>query len=278
MSLPTESDFSKKTWNRPLLGGTTKTGFSFGLPPIVTCPVVSPLCSSCYANDRNSYRFPDVKRGQLRRFAVAMSHGFTARMVAELTAAAIIAEDEGKRILRFRLHDSGDFFDLQYIESWLRIAERLAKVAPLTVAVWAPTRIWAAKAIPVRIGESEKSNPLPLLRELNAFPHAPFRPEHRRPRAEGGRLGRRSRRCDRCHNGRWCSPVPRGGSDASQPAQKVGSDRGNAGGVLCGLQLPPLLGQETGNRVSQALIAKGPQGLTLKVESAIMWTWRRKHV
>lgn len=176
MDLPTAADYDAKTLALPLLGGTTKTGLAFGLPAVHTCPVISGLCQHCYAKNRGSYRFDAVKNGQLRRWAVARTSAFVPRMIGELVSASYAAMAEGQKVLRFRLHDSGDFFDCQYIESWCDIMAHLQTATPIPVAVWVPTRVWAAKTIAVCIGKSAQAAPLPLLVRLNSFKRIVARP------------------------------------------------------------------------------------------------------
>lgn len=177
----TRNDFSWRAWHRPLLGYNTKTAndaaaVSFGLAAITTCPVVSALCKACYANGRNNYAFPAVKKGQARRLAVALTEEFRPRMIRELLAAATSAQSEGAKVLRLRLHDSGDFFDIRYIEDWIHILGSVNIISPIPVATWAPTRTWAAPLIPVRIGQPEQADHMPALRTLNALPHTAIRP------------------------------------------------------------------------------------------------------
>ena len=183
MSLPTAADFSPRTWNRPLLGYNSKTAtegdvatVSFGLQAVVTCPVITPLCKGCYANGKGNYGFDSVKAGQARRLAVALTGMFRPRMIGELIAAVYAAQGEGANVLRLRLHDSGDFFDVSYIEDWIKILRDVNRISPIPVATWAPTRVWKADAIPVRIGQRDKTDPLPLLAELNAGGHTAIRP------------------------------------------------------------------------------------------------------
>lgn|GEM_PF-1939972 len=234
MILPTEADFNARTLKRPLLGGTTKTGLSFGLPAVLTCPVVSGICHDCYAKNRGSYRFRDVKAGQRRRLAIALTDSFVPRLVGELITAAIAEYNANAKVLRFRLHDSGDFFDCQYIEDWISILQQVAEAKPpIPVYAWIPTRVWAATTIPIRITGTEKSNPLTLLRKLNAVPHVSVRSSCLRandapPKIEGLAAGHgvlenedseeiesahmcpvsRATRHNRRQRGRWHQDVP----------------------------------------------------------------------
>jgi hypothetical protein len=50
--------------------------------------------------------------------------------------AELVPEQSGKKF--FRIHDSGDFFEEEYLSQWKQIARRLPHIH-----FWAPSRIWA---------------------------------------------------------------------------------------------------------------------------------------
>jgi hypothetical protein len=51
---------------------------------------------------------------------------------------ALPSEPTGRRF--FRIHDSGDFFEPEYLQQWKMIADRLPDIT-----FWAPSRIWATE-------------------------------------------------------------------------------------------------------------------------------------
>jgi hypothetical protein len=127
------------------------------------------ICQTCYATG-GQYSTGHVQFAQALRFAWAQqaiyvpvelpggraSTAFVETMVYaiananyELAGSARLnkktglidvepPEPTGRKF--FRIHDSGDFFNQDYLEQWKLIADRLPEVT-----FWAPTRVWATK-------------------------------------------------------------------------------------------------------------------------------------
>ena len=186
LGMETQTPFAN--WDSPMLGGTTKTGLSFGLQAVATCPVKSPNCAKCYARNRHSYGFPAVIHGQQRRFAISQTDSFVPRMTGELIAQSYKAFGDKLDVLRFRLHDSGDFYDCRYIESWIAIVEAVNAAAPVPVLTWVPTRVWAASAIPAKVEGKRRLNPRSRLVKLAAFDTCAVRPSALKPDVRAPRI------------------------------------------------------------------------------------------
>jgi hypothetical protein len=139
---------------------------SFSLPARATCPgaVFDPgsVCAGCYADGRGRYRFPMVKNAQARRLA------WTTEALASAQFAPTLIEHI--RLLAapyFRLHDSGDFFSVAYVDEWSAVVRALPHVR-----FWAPTHSWAVLGRRRRDGDPL----LEALRRLAALPNATVRP------------------------------------------------------------------------------------------------------
>ena len=76
-----------------------------------TCPC---HCDGCYATKGN-YRFPDNIASLAMRTLIA-------RMHIDFMARAIIAQIKADNIHTLRIHASGDFFSIEYLNAWRRIA------------------------------------------------------------------------------------------------------------------------------------------------------------
>jgi hypothetical protein len=90
---------------------------SFGLPAIKTCPGAGACKKLCYACSGN-YFYPNVTEAQARRQRAAMGDymDFIGQINYEL--------GEGKkRAKAVRIHDSGDFFNQEYLERWMELAQ-----------------------------------------------------------------------------------------------------------------------------------------------------------
>lgn len=115
------------------------------------------ICEHCYATG-GQYSTGQVQFAQLLRFMWARqaihvpapapdgspSTAFVETMVYAIDNADyklgggtdLPAEPTGRRF--FRIHDSGDFFEAEYLRQWKQVANRLPDIT-----FWAPSRIWA---------------------------------------------------------------------------------------------------------------------------------------
>jgi len=88
---------------------------TFNLPAVSTCPNRTALCeATCYAL-KAERQYPDVQPCRARNFSASRAGDFVADMVADITRKA-------PKI--FRIHESGDFYDISYFRKWVAIAEQ----------------------------------------------------------------------------------------------------------------------------------------------------------
>ena len=92
-----------------------------------TCPC---NCSGCYAQT-GLYNMPSVKKALAIRTVLA-------RLYPDFLERAIIAQIIADEIKLLRIHASGDFFSVEYVEMWKRIAIRFPGVAMWTYTKYAP--------------------------------------------------------------------------------------------------------------------------------------------
>lgn len=128
-----------------------------GRPPGASLNLAQTICEFCYATG-GQYSTGHVQFAQLLRFlwvrqaidfvvpnpASTPSTAFIETMVYAIDhtdykldgGADLPAEPTRRRF--FRIHDSGDFFEPEYLRQWKAIANRLPDIT-----FWAPSRIWA---------------------------------------------------------------------------------------------------------------------------------------
>jgi hypothetical protein len=139
---------------------------SFSLPARTTCPGAplgpGSVCAACYADNRRRYRWPTVKEAQAQRLTWTMQALATGRFAPTMIEhIARLAEPY------FRIHDSGDFFSVAYVEAWITIAAALPHVR-----FWAPTHSWAIQG-----RQRPDVDPLlEALRRLDSLPNVTVRP------------------------------------------------------------------------------------------------------
>lgn len=108
-----------------LSDGNTKLAkdgiWSFNLIPIIHCPMAGACKAYCYATvGQQAFRSGVLRRA--RAFLATLQTDFVDRMVAEINRAV------KKGLKAVRVHDSGDFYSAEYMQSWLEIARRLPHV------------------------------------------------------------------------------------------------------------------------------------------------------
>jgi len=124
------------------------------------------VCQRCYAAkgnyDRGSTAYAQLMRLAWTREAMRTTNPETGRSMFVDTMVTVIEhsdykmdagpvtaeDDDGREIVTspkeptgerfFRIHDSGDIFEPEYLNQWKQICNRL-----LHIQFWAPTRIWA---------------------------------------------------------------------------------------------------------------------------------------
>lgn len=118
---------------------------SFSLPSIKTCPSKTAWCEKhCYAK-RSEIQYPNVKRAYGINFKATNKVSFVDSMIKEV-------EKSGNST--FRIHVSGDFFDVRYIYNWIKIAKECKEIT-----FYGYTRAW------------EHQDLLPHLGILNKLPN-----------------------------------------------------------------------------------------------------------
>lgn len=93
----------------------------WNLPCKKTCPFRTPHCEEkCYAQ-KSENLYKDCLPSRERNFQESLRNDFVERMVYTITQYAI-HNKEAKVIVR--IHESGDFYNLEYTEKWLEIMDK----------------------------------------------------------------------------------------------------------------------------------------------------------
>jgi len=141
------------------LSGTSKTGVTWSLPAVGSCPQVDETCGGCYALDgfyrtntsaqigrvmRLEYLRNLIAEGNLEEWICWASEKISKLRPVEAVpqhapldatlAAALPAHD--KKMAYFRWHDSGDLFHVEYAEAVVEVCRRTPEILH-----WLPTRM-----------------------------------------------------------------------------------------------------------------------------------------
>ena len=115
MNLLTQNSKMKKT----SLKNNAKI-FNFSIPAYktksgrVTCPFAAACVKYCYAQKGNYTRFPIVQELMEQKYEISKQNNFNSLMNAEI---------KKKKATHIRIHDSGDFYSVKYLQKWVQIAE-----------------------------------------------------------------------------------------------------------------------------------------------------------
>ena len=115
MNLLTQNAKMKKT----SIKNNTKI-FNFSIPAYktksgkVTCPFAKECVKYCYAQKGNYTRFPIIQELMEQKYELSKTENFVNLMNNEITK---------KRAKYIRIHDSGDFYSIKYLNKWVQIAK-----------------------------------------------------------------------------------------------------------------------------------------------------------
>ena len=104
------------------LRNTDKVRFLiWNLPAVQTCPFRTAMCeSACYA--RKAERcYPSVLPSRERNYNESLSADFVENMIFTIESELNTKKYNGKLAI-FRIHESGDFYSLEYARKWVAIA------------------------------------------------------------------------------------------------------------------------------------------------------------
>lgn len=92
----------------------------FNMPARITCPQAKICLKYCYAS-KGRYVFPPVKASMMRHYEMSKTDRFITLINEEIGWKIRQAAKKGKT-LYVRVHDSGDYYSLEYARKWIAIA------------------------------------------------------------------------------------------------------------------------------------------------------------
>lgn len=112
-------------------GNTDLEVYNWGIPAFrakdgfKTCPNAGLCAAGCYARS-GAYLFSNVAQAFENRLALSKDKNFDFVMIDAISKALKKAEKKNKSVL-IRIHDSGDFYNLDYTLTWFRIMKAFEK-------------------------------------------------------------------------------------------------------------------------------------------------------
>lgn len=94
----------------------------WNLPSVKTCPFATELCKkSCYARKAERV-YPSVLPSREKNFMDSLQPDFVERMIFTIEKELNSKKCAGKKVV-FRIHESGDFYNLEYTKKWIEITK-----------------------------------------------------------------------------------------------------------------------------------------------------------
>lgn len=107
--------------NKKLQNGDKIRFIIWNLPAVKTCPFRTALCEkSCYARKAERV-YPSVLPAREKNYIASLQADFVENMIFTIEKELSSKKYNGKLAV-FRIHESGDFYNLEYTEKWIAIA------------------------------------------------------------------------------------------------------------------------------------------------------------
>lgn len=95
----------------------------WNLPIRITCPYATELCKkSCYAKKAETF-YPDAYPSRYRHLELSKQADFTKRMIFTIQSHLNRPAFKKAKKVVIRIHESGDFYNQEYANKWIAIAE-----------------------------------------------------------------------------------------------------------------------------------------------------------
>lgn len=113
-------------------GNDTHTLYNFGIPAyksvtgLVTCPMAGKCADGCYAT-MGAYAWGNVSQAYEARLQATLQPDFSSNMIKAILPKLKTATRQNKQLV-IRIHDSGDFYNIAYINKWLEVMKALPDV------------------------------------------------------------------------------------------------------------------------------------------------------
>lgn len=122
----------------------------WNIPAVITCPYRTALCeASCYALKAERL-YPSVKASRLANYEASKADDFAVKMVYTILKET---EKTPNKNIVFRIHESGDFYNKEYLNKWLQVARYFEATQERHIVFMAYT-----KSVSYFLGVSKPSN------------------------------------------------------------------------------------------------------------------------
>ena len=146
----------------------------WNLPAVITCPDATAHCIlECYARKAEIQYKDSCTLSRQGHFVMSKQADFVDRMTWTIETELKRPKNKGKKIV-FRIHESGDFYNRDYVESWLSIMRNFEGVDNIIfVAYTKSVRFFDGVALPhnfkllASVWDDTKQENLEIIRRNN---------------------------------------------------------------------------------------------------------------
>lgn len=108
--------------NKKLVPNKRVSFLIWNIPAVITCPFRTDHCTGlCYAR-KAEINYPDCLPSRKRHFDMSRNADFVLRMIFTISAELARPINKNKKVV-FRIHESGDFYNMEYVKKWLEIMD-----------------------------------------------------------------------------------------------------------------------------------------------------------
>jgi hypothetical protein len=113
---------SLSEYNKKLVPNKDVRFLIWNIPAKTTCPFATEHCKTfCYAV-KSETAYPDVLPSRTKHFIQSQNNDFVVRMVFTIAAYLNRPIFKGAKKIVVRIHESGDFYNVDYMRKWYDIA------------------------------------------------------------------------------------------------------------------------------------------------------------
>lgn len=117
----------------------------WNLPAVKTCPFATEMCKkSCYARKAERV-YPTVLPSREKNYIASLSDNFVENMIFTIEKELSSKKYNGKLAV-FRIHESGDFYNLEYTKKWVKIARHFENNDKIVFLAYTKSLVYLIRA------------------------------------------------------------------------------------------------------------------------------------
>lgn len=142
--------------NKKLVPNKETRFLIWNLPSKITCPYATEHCKKfCYAVKAET-AYPNCKPSRMRHLEISKADDFVDRMIYTIEAYLTKPSYKTAKKVVVRIHESGDFYNLEYMAKWYKIAKHFKSDKRVVFMAYTKSVIFVATL--ALIGDKKPNN------------------------------------------------------------------------------------------------------------------------